>query len=85
MNRVVINMDPQGCFTITADQPVEVFVVCDFTPNDRVYQSRIDVGVEKVRAILRDDPVGHINDDRKLGEGYGPRKPASRPSLKVVE
>lgn len=85
MNRVVINMDAQGGFTVYSDEPVEFFVVCDHCPQDRVYQMGVEVGVDRVRAQLRDDPVGHRLDSHELGEGYGPRKAASRPTLKVVE
>jgi hypothetical protein len=85
MNRVVINMDAQGGFTVYSDEPIEFFAVCDFTPNDRVYQGKVEVGVEKVQAQLRSDPVGHFHDDHFLGTGHGPRKPPSRRKLKVVE
>jgi hypothetical protein len=86
MNRIVINMDVNGGFEIFSDEPVEVFVVCDHCPNDRVYQSSsVNVGVEKVQAQLRSDPVGHINDDQLLGNGYGPRKPPSKRKLEVVK
>ncbi|MGV0879455.1 hypothetical protein V6767_20180 [Martelella sp. FLE1502] len=85
MNRVVINMDEQGGFTVTSDEPIEFFVVCDHIKSDRVYQMDVDVGVEKVRAELRDDMVGHKMDDRQFGQGYGPAKPPSKPTLKLVD
>lgn len=85
MNRVVMNMDAQGCFTIYSDEPVEFFVVNDHCPEDRVYQMDVETGVEKVHAQLRNEPVGHKNDSHILGAGYGPRKPPSKPSLRVVE
>jgi hypothetical protein len=86
MNRIVINMDAQGGFEVFSDEPIEVFVVCDHCPNDRVYQmTTVEVGVEKVRAQLRADPVGHTNDSQTLGSGYGPRKPPSRRKLEVVK
>lgn len=85
MSRVVMSMDEQGLFTIYSDEPIEFFVVNDHCPNDRVYQMQTEVGVEKVRAQLRDDLVGHINDDHAFGNGYGPRKPPSAPRLRVVD
>lgn len=85
MNRVVINMDKNGAFTVHCDEPIEFYVVCDHCPNDRVYKMYVEVGVKGVRAQLRDDPIGHINDDRQLGNGYGPPKPPSRRKLEVVK
>lgn len=85
MNRVVMNMDKQGCFTIYSDEPIEFFCVADHAPRDRVYQGKVEVGVEKVQAQLRNDPVGHINDDTILGTGHGPRKPPSKRKLQVVK
>lgn len=85
MNRVVMNMDEQGCWTIYSDEPIEFFVVNDHCPDDRVYQQEITVGVDHVRAQLRNDPIGHINDSHFLGEGYGPRKAPSRRKLEVVK
>lgn len=85
MNRIVINMDAQGGFTVFSDEPVELFVVCDSAPNDRVYQMEIEVGVQKVRDQLRDDPVGHKNDSNIFGSGLGPRKPPSRRKFEVVK
>ena len=85
MNRVVMNMDEQGCFTIYSDEPIEFFVVNDHCPDDRVYQMEVDVGVELVRVQLGNDPVGHSNDDHILGAGYGPRKQPSKPKLEVVK
>ena len=85
MNRVVINMDAQGCFTVYSDEPIELFTVSDHTPNDRVYQMMPVVGVQEVRAQLGNDPVGHIDDDMLIGgTGYGRKPPAER-KLKVVE
>jgi len=85
MNRVVMNMDDQGCWTIYSDEPIEFFCVNDHCPGDRVYQMDVEVGVEKVRQQLGNDPVGHINDSHALGEGYGPRKPPSKRKLEVVK
>lgn len=85
MNRVVMNMDAQGCWEIYSDEPIEFFCVNDHCPDDRVYQMDVEVGVEKVREQLRDDPVGHCMDSNAFGEGYGPRKPPSKRKLEVVK
>lgn len=85
MNRVVINMDAQGGFTVYSDEPIEFFVVADHCPADRVYLMEVETGPNKVRGQLRDDAVGHRNDSHILGNGYGPRKPPSRRKLEVVK
>lgn len=85
MNRIVINMDAQGLFTVYSDEPVEFFVVCDHTPSDRVYQMEVETGVEKVQQQLGTDPVGHKHDSHELGSGHGPRKPPSKRKLEVVK
>ena len=85
MNRIVINMDAQGLFTVYSDEPVELFVVSDHTPNDRVYQMEVETGVEKVQQQLLADPVGHKNDSHELASGHGPRKPPSKRKLEVVK
>ena len=85
MNRVVVNMDERGFFTIHSDEPVEFFVVNDHCPGDRVYQMPVEVGVEAVRAQLRDDSVGHGGDEYlETRSGYG-KKPPSRRKLDVVK
>lgn len=64
--RVVINMSINGCFEVATDEPCEVYVVSDHTPNDRVYllsESHM-VSRAAVDAALRDDAVGHSGDDR---------------------
>lgn len=85
MNRIVLNMDAQGGFTVYSDEPIELFIVCDHTPNDRVYQMDAEIGVEKVQQQLRTDPVGHKHDSHVLGSGHGPRKRPSRRNLEVVK
>ena len=85
MNRIVLNMDAQGGFTVYSDEPIELFVVCDHAPNDRVYQMDAEIGVEKVQQQLRTDPVGHKHDSNVLGSGHGPRKQPSRRKLEVVK
>lgn len=85
VNRVVMNMDEQGCWTIYSDEPIEFFCVNDHCPDDRVYQMEVEVGVEKVREQLGNDPVGHSMDSNTFGEGYGPRKPPSKRKLEVIK
>ena len=85
MNRVVINMDPQGCFEVFSDAPVEFFVVCDHVPADRVYQMSVEVGVEKVRKQLLTDPVGHSGDAFFQTRSQYGKKPPSKPGLEVVK
>lgn len=85
MNRVVMNMDAQGCWTIYSDEPIEFFCVNDHCPADRVYQMDVEVGVDKVQRQLSNHPVGHKYDDNLFGEGYGPRKPPSKRKLEVVK
>lgn len=85
MNRVVINMDARGCFEAFSDEPIELFIVHDHCKEDRVYQMGVEVGVEKVRAQLRSDAVGHIGDSfLETRSAYGKKPPSSR-KFKVVE
>ena len=64
--RVVINMNIDGGFEVATDEAAEVYVVCDHTPNDRVYRLGDTHMVSRaaVDAALRDDPVGHAGDER---------------------
>lgn len=64
--RVVINFKEDGSFEVATDEPCEVYTVCDFTPNDRVYRlgETHTVSREAVDAALRDDAIGHNGDDR---------------------
>lgn len=73
MNRIVMELDEQGGFQFSSDEPVEIFVVSDHTPRDRVYQSKVSVDAKQVDDILRDDPVGHFDDDVE-----GKRPPSER-------
>ncbi|PRA53845.1 hypothetical protein CQ062_13585 [Ochrobactrum sp. MYb68] len=73
MNRIVMELDEQGIFSFTSDEPVEIFVVCEHVPKDRVYQSRVDVSVKTVDNLLADSPVGHYDDDTE-----GKRPPSER-------
>jgi hypothetical protein len=85
MNRVVMNMDAQGVFTIYSDEPIEFFTVADHCPGDRVYQMQVQVGVEKVREQLGSDPVGHRGDEYlETRSNYGKKRPSKR-KLEVVK
>ena len=90
MNRIAIVLDARGEIDrIVSDAPVRVFMVCDHAPDDRVYEmtadGTVEIGPEKMRAVLRDDPIGHAHDSHFLGSGHGPRKPPSRPPLNLVK
>lgn len=84
MNRIVINLDPQGGIELFSDEAVQIFTVCDHIPADRVFEMDVTVGVEHVRAQLQDDPVEHSHDDTCLGDGYEPRKTSKR-KLQVID
>jgi hypothetical protein len=86
MNRIVIEFKSDGSIKrVISDTPVQVFMVDDNHPEDRVYEltqgHMLQVGPEKVRQSLRDDPVGH----RGQTVDNLPPKPPSRPVLKAVE
>lgn len=90
MNRIAIVVDARGEIDrIVSDEPVRVFMICDSAPDDRVYEmsgdETVEIGPDKMRAVLRDDPIGHANDSHFLGSGHGPRKPPSRPGLNLVK
>lgn len=57
-SRVVIRFDEGGGFAVYADDGVEVFTVCDFTPEDRVYR----MSPEPVPEGMIGDGVGHKDD-----------------------
>lgn len=85
MNRVVMNMDAKGFWTIYSDEPIEFYVVNDHCPSDRVYQQEVEIGVEKVRAQLGDDAVGHSGDEFfETRSNYG-KRPPSRRKLEVID
>lgn len=84
-NRVVMNMDDQGCWTIYSDEPIDFYVVNDHCPSDRVYLQSVEVGVEKVREQLGDDMVGHAGDSFwETRTNFG-KKPPARRVLRAVE
>ena len=91
MNRVCISLDQHGNLVgVASDEPIRCFLINDHSQSDRVFEftpseGTLRIGVEHVREMLRDDGIGHINDDRRFGRGYGPPKPPSRPPLKVID
>ena len=90
MNRVCLVTNAEGdILAVASDHPVRFFLINDFVPHDRVFEftpgNVLKIGVEHVQDILQDDPIGHKHDQTKLGSGYGPRKPPSRPTIKLVE
>lgn len=60
MNRVVFKYDERGLITrICADKEVEVYIVSESAPHDRVYRwSSLEVGPDKVGEELDRWPVG---------------------------
>ncbi|MDH7787670.1 hypothetical protein QBD01_003697 [Ochrobactrum sp. 19YEA23] len=72
MNRILVEMDADGFFTFSSDEPVTVITVSENAPNDRVYQMQVKVSPDYIDSILGDDLTGHINDDVE----------GKRPSLK---
>lgn len=72
MNRILVEMDEDGFFTFSSDEPVAVIAVSENAPNDRVYQMQVNVNPQYIDDVLGDELTGHINDD---AEG-------KRPSLK---
>ena len=56
--RVAIRFDPFGLPEFFADEGVEVYSVCDFTPSDRVY--RCSPG--PIPDGLLEGPIGHKDD-----------------------
>ena len=92
MNRVCLVTNEGGdILKVASDEPIRFFVVNDHIPNELVYELRPDgggvlrIGVEQVRSTLRDDPVGHMHDQDRLGTGHGPRRPPTPPSLRLVD
>ena len=59
MTRVVLRYtDPGDAPEIYADDGVEVLVVCEYTPSDRIYRT----APQPVPAGMLDGPVGHLHD-----------------------
>ena len=92
MNRVVIMFDQKGDFELVcSDEPIRCFSVTEDRPNDPVYEftsaigGALKIGVEHVQNALKDHPIGHRHDQYFLGTGHGPKKPPSRPGLKLLD
>ena len=64
--RVVINQNIDGTFEVITDETCDVFVVCDYCPEDRVYKLGAchTVGSELVDDQLRDSDIGSATDER---------------------
>lgn len=73
MNRIVMEMGQNGNFQFLSDEPVEIYVVCDHSPDDRVYQMSVDISTKQVDDILADCPVGHAGDEES-----GKHEPSER-------
>ncbi len=66
MNRICIVFGRDGLRVLVSDEPVRCFTICDHIPGDRVYELSPTVGVlefgsERVRAVLRDGPIGRAD------------------------
>ena len=56
--RVVIHYNETGDMSVHADDGVEVLVVCDFTPADRIYR----MSHSPIPSGLIEGPIGHAGD-----------------------
>ncbi len=70
--RVVVQIDEDGELSYFAGTGVELFVVDERAPNDRVYRWSTSATPAEIDQVLSDDPIGHRFDDseaaRKLGQ-----------------
>lgn len=79
MNRVVILLDKNGDLSVVAsDEPVEVYVVSESAPDDRVYLYNAKVGPRAVGALLGNSTVGHAADAKLGGHGEAALPPSRR-------
>ncbi|MFN3622710.1 MAG: hypothetical protein ACK4TP_01475 [Hyphomicrobium sp.] len=67
--RVVVQIQEDGIMTFAADEPVELIVVSECAPHDRVYRMTpngpaFEIGGAAVDAILGEDAIGHAGDER---------------------
>lgn len=64
---VVVHIDTNGDWTIKAwtDERVQIFVVDENAPDDRVYcvTSR-ETDANALRTLIGDSPIGHLGDGR---------------------
>ena len=62
---VIVQYDERGeqYFHVVGDD-VQLFIVDERCPNDRVYEWLTRDTADDIKAILKDDPIGSSNDDR---------------------
>lgn len=72
MPRVVVHIDEDGLISYYVGSGVELFIVDEAAPSDRVYRWSGVAAPEEIERLLGGDPVGHRFDDsnaaRKLGQ-----------------
>lgn len=88
--RLCVLLDTAGYFAgVMSDVPLRVYIVDEGAPSDRVYQLTegigVHTGVQHVTAALRDDPVGHMNDNTILGSGLEQRHIQAKPAIVPVD
>lgn len=84
---VVVRFDERGeqTFYVFGDD-VRLIIVDDRCPHDRVYECLGRDDPAELKALLRDDPIGNINDDRhKAVENRVARALVGKPHLEVVK
>lgn len=59
---VVVHYDINGNLAFLFCGPVDVFVVDDRCPVDRVYRCTVKSNLRQISDVLGDDPIGHIGD-----------------------
>ena len=73
MNRVAIILNEHGELqSVASDRQVQCFIVCPHCPRDRVYEYRVDVGVQHVQAAIGGYPIGHAHDGMETALEYAP-------------
>jgi len=65
-HRVIVHFDSQGevSYYVEGGSTVDLFIVDECAPNDRVYQWNPRASSEAMDTILGDSAVGSDNDDR---------------------
>jgi len=70
--RVIVRIDEDGLIEYHVGSGVELLIVDEGVPTDRVYRWSGVATADEIDSILSDDPVGHRFDDsenaRKLGQ-----------------
>lgn len=61
---VVVRIDASGDVAYLMSGPVDLFVVDERCPNDRVYRMTVQTPRSEIATVLGDDAIGSRNDDR---------------------